>query len=46
MALQEPLSKLKPKSSITRTWFALCNPGQRRAIQVLIVNMGVNFGRR
>ncbi len=29
-----------------RTWLALCNPGQRRAIQVLIVNMGVNIGRR
>ncbi|MGV1800210.1 hypothetical protein ACQZ6I_24665, partial [Agrobacterium vitis] len=23
-----------------------CNPGQRRAIQVLIVNTGVNIGRR
>ena len=34
------------RSPITRTWFALCNPGQRRAIQVLIVNLGVNFGRR
>ncbi|WP_210252641.1 hypothetical protein, partial [Agrobacterium vitis] len=31
---------------ITRTCFALCNPGQRRAIQVLIVNTGVNIGRR
>ncbi|WP_210252609.1 hypothetical protein, partial [Agrobacterium vitis] len=31
---------------ITRTGFALCNPGQRRAIQVLIVNTGVNIGRR
>ena len=43
LALQKPLSKLKPKSPITRTWFALCNPGQRRAIQVLIVNMGGQF---
>ena len=32
MALQKPLSKLKPKSPITRTWFALCNPGQRPSL--------------
>ncbi|TBY37075.1 hypothetical protein E0H64_03010 [Rhizobium leguminosarum bv. viciae] len=36
LALQEPLSKLKPKNGITRTWPTLCNPGQRRAGQALI----------
>ncbi|NKN04571.1 hypothetical protein GFL43_06300 [Rhizobium laguerreae] len=36
LALQEPLSKLKPKTIITRTWPTLCNPGQRRAGQALI----------
>ncbi|MBB4226727.1 hypothetical protein GGD56_000547 [Rhizobium mongolense] len=36
LALQEPLARLKPVSSITRTWPALCNPGRRRAGQLLI----------
>ncbi|MBB4277407.1 hypothetical protein [Rhizobium mongolense] len=36
MTLQEPLARLKPVSSITRTWPALCNPRQRRAGQLLI----------
>ncbi len=36
LALQEPLSKLKPKMPITRTWPTLCIPGQRRAGQALI----------
>lgn len=31
-------------SLITRTWPTLCNPGQRRAGQVLIRNRGVNIG--
>ncbi|MDH6298800.1 hypothetical protein M2315_005292, partial [Agrobacterium fabrum] len=41
-----PLSKLKPKIPITRTWPTLCNPGQRRAGQALIAYRGVNIGRR
>ena len=36
---------LKPKQLITRTWPTLCNPGQRRAGQVLIRNRGVNIGQ-
>ncbi|MBU4530732.1 MAG: hypothetical protein KUA43_23060, partial [Hoeflea sp.] len=37
----------KPKNDITRTWPTLCNPGQRRAGQVLIRKMwGVKIGRR
>ncbi|WP_092588196.1 hypothetical protein [Rhizobium mongolense] len=36
MTLQEPLARLKPVSSITRTWPALCDRGQRRAGQLLI----------
>lgn len=43
LAFRKPLSKLKPKSPVTRTRFALCNHGQRRAIQVRIVNMGANL---
>ena len=46
LALQEPLSKLKPKNGITRSWPTLCNPGQRRAGLALIVYKGVNIGRR
>lgn len=46
MALQKPLSKLKPKIHITRTWPTLCNPGQRREGQALIAYRGVNIGRR
>ncbi|MCR5943981.1 hypothetical protein FG152_24730, partial [Ochrobactrum sp. XJ1] len=34
-----------PKQLITRTWPTLCNPGQRRAGQVLIRNRGVNIGQ-
>ncbi|TWA12840.1 IstB-like ATP binding protein [Sinorhizobium medicae] len=47
LALQEPLSKLKPKTIITRTWPTLCNPGQRRAGQALIyITRGVKIGCR
>jgi hypothetical protein len=31
---------------ITRAWLALCNPGQRRAIQALLVTNDVDIGHR
>lgn len=43
LALQKPLSKLKPKIHITRAWSTLCNPSQRRAGQALIVYKGLRL---
>lgn len=42
----EAVFKAKTEVSATRTWLALCNPGQRRAVQVLIANMEVDNERR
>jgi hypothetical protein len=41
LALQEPLSKLKPKTPITRTWPALCNHSRDSAAAVESVGDGL-----